>query len=104
MTPPTSEQTKQPSKVTATAGEHGPRSGLYRFLPKAHPLSWWMLVITTLAILMNSIDRIILPTLLPAIMQSFNLTEVQAGWLNSLSFVGTLAGAVVFGLDRKSVV
>ncbi len=55
-------------------------------------------MITTLAILMNSIDRIILPTLLPAIMTSFSLTEVQAGWLNSLSFVGTLTGAVIFGL------
>lgn len=98
MTTSTSEQTKKSPKETWTDGEHAPRTGLYRFLPKAHPLSWWMLVITTLAILMNSIDRIILPTLLPAIMQSFNLTEVQAGWLNSLSFVGTLAGAVVFGL------
>lgn len=67
-------------------------------LPRAHPLSWWMLVITTLAILMNSIDRIILPTLLPAIMQDFNISEVQAGWINSLSFFGTLTGAVLFGL------
>ncbi|WP_213989198.1 MFS transporter [Sodalis sp. dw_96] len=69
-----------------------------RFFPKAHPLSWWMLVITTLAILMNSIDRIILPTLLPAIMKDFNLTEIQVGWLNSLSFIGTLSGAVIFGI------
>lgn len=68
-----------------------------RMIPRAHPISWWMLVITTLAILMNSIDRIILPTLLPAIMQDFNLTEMQAGWINSLSFFGTLAGAVLFG-------
>lgn len=69
-----------------------------RFFPKAHPLSWWMLVITTFAILMNSIDRIILPTLLPAIMKDFNLTEIQVGWLNSLSFFGTLSGAVIFGI------
>ena len=68
------------------------------WLPRAHPLSWWMLVITTLAILMNSIDRIILPTLLPAIMKDFNISEVQAGWINSLSFIGTLTGAVLFGL------
>lgn len=68
------------------------------WLPRAHPLSWAMLVITTLAILMNSIDRIILPTLLPAIMKDFNLSEVQAGWMNSLSFFGTLSGAVLFGL------
>ncbi|XBS68446.1 MFS transporter [Acerihabitans sp. KWT182] len=69
-----------------------------RFFPKAHSLSWWMLVITTSAILMNSIDRIILPTLLPAIMKDFNLTEIQVGWLNSLSFFGTLSGAVIFGI------
>jgi len=68
-----------------------------RLFPKAHPISWWMLVITTLAILMNSIDRIILPTLLPAIMNDFNLTEVEVGWLNSLSFLGTLFGAIIFG-------
>lgn len=68
-----------------------------RMIPHAHPISWWMLVIITLAILMNSIDRIILPTLLPAIMHDFNLTEMQAGWINSLSFFGTLAGAVLFG-------
>lgn len=68
------------------------------WLPRAHPLSWAMLVITTLAILMHSINRIILPTLLPAIMKDFNLSEVQAGWINSLSFFGTLSGAVLFGL------
>jgi len=73
-------------------------TGKRRFFPKAHPISWWMLVITTLAILMNSIDRIILPTLLPAIMKDFNLTEIQVGWLNSLSFFGTLSGAVIFGI------
>nr|MBA2815603.1 Kynurenine formamidase [Candidatus Pantoea persica] len=57
-------------------------------------------MITTLAILMNSIDRIILPTLLPAIVQDFNISEVQAGWINSLSFFffGMLTGAVLFGL------
>ncbi|MDW8848415.1 MFS transporter [Erwinia sp. MMLR14_017] len=100
MTLPSSELASQQTtkKAQGATGEQAPRRGLMRLLPRAHPLSWWMLVITTLAILMNSIDRIILPTLLPAIMTSFNLTEVQAGWLNSLSFVGTLTGAVVFGL------
>lgn len=71
--------------------------GLLRFLPKAHPISWWMLLVTTLAILMNSIDRIILPTLLPAIMDEFKLTEVEAGWLNSLAGIGIFLGAMVFG-------
>lgn len=98
MTLPSSELAQKPAREATAAPDFIPRRGLLRFLPRAHPLSWWMLVITTLAILMNSIDRIILPTLLPAIMKSFDLTEVQAGWLNSLSFVGTLTGAVVFGL------
>ena len=68
-----------------------------RILPRAHGISWLMLLVTTLAILMNSIDRLILPTLMPAIMTEFNLTTVQAGWLNSLSFVGTFVGAVILG-------
>lgn len=66
-------------------------------LPKAHPISWWMLLITTLAILMNSIDRLILPTLMPAIMKEFNIDTIQAGFLNSLSFVGTFLGALILG-------
>ncbi len=98
MTLPSSELSQKPANAPHSGRNAVHRRGLFRFLPRAHPLSWWMLVITTLAILMNSIDRIILPTLLPAIMTSFNLTEVQAGWLNSLSFVGTLTGAVIFGL------
>lgn len=73
------------------------KKGLRDLLPRAHPISWWMLLITTLAILMNSIDRIILPTLLPAIMDEFSLTEVQAGWLNSLAGIGIFLGALVFG-------
>jgi len=68
------------------------------WLPKAHPISWWMLLITTLAILLTSIDRQLLPTVLPAIMKEYGLTEVQAGWLNSLSSVGTFAGALIFGI------
>lgn len=100
MTLPSSEIAQRAESSTASSLPHQPpaRRGFMRFIPRAHPISWWMLVITTLAILMNSIDRIILPTLLPAIMTSFNLTEVQAGWLNSLSFVGTLTGAILFGL------
>ncbi len=72
-------------------------------LPKAHPISWWMLLITTLAILLTSIDRQILPTVLPAIMEEFNLSEVQAGWLNSLSFIGTFIGAMLFGIIADMV-
>ena len=73
------------------------KKGKIRFLPRAHTISWLMLLVTTLAILMNSIDRLILPTLMPAIIKEFDLTTVQAGWLNSLSFVGTFIGALVLG-------
>lgn len=66
-------------------------------VPRGHWLSWVMLLITTLSILMNSIDRLILPTLLPTIIEEFGLTEIQAGWLNSLSFVGALLGALILG-------
>jgi MFS family permease len=73
-------------------------SGRPAWFPKGHPISWWMLLVTTLAILLTSIDRQILPTVLPAIMKEFNLNEVQAGWLNSLSFIGTFIGAMLFGV------
>ncbi|MCL6600721.1 MAG: MFS transporter [Alicyclobacillus macrosporangiidus] len=56
-----------------------------------------MLLITTLAILLTSIDRQILPTVLPAIMKDFHLDSVQAGWLNSLNFIGSFVGAIIFG-------
>lgn len=73
------------------------RSKRFLKLPTAHFISWLMLVVTTLAILMNSIDRLILPTLMPAIMDEFNLDTVDAGFLNSLSFVGTFLGALILG-------
>jgi MFS family permease len=75
----------------ATTGDTG------RF-PRAHPVSWWMLVITTLAILITSIDRIILPTLLPDISQEFGLSTTAGGLLVSLSFAGTFVGAIVVGV------
>lgn len=84
------------SQIVKNAHENK-RVGLFKYLPRAHPISWLMLLVTTLAILMNSIDRLILPTLMPAIMDEFGLTTVQAGWLNSLSFVGTFLGALVLG-------
>lgn len=37
-----------------------------RYMPRGHPVSWLMLVVTTGAILITSIDRAILPTVLPA--------------------------------------
>ena len=69
-----------------------------RRLPRAHPISWWMLVITTFAILITSVDRIILPTLLPDIAKDFGLNATQSGLLVSLSFLGTFVGALVVGV------
>jgi MFS family permease len=68
------------------------------FPRSAHPVSWGMLVITTLAILVTSIDTQILPTILPAIIKDFHISDVQAGFLNSLFFLGTVIGAIGFGL------
>lgn len=89
----------QPEKEDQLAVPKTKRS----WLPRGHAVSWWMLLITTLAILLTSIDRIILPTVQPAIMREFNLNEVQIGWLNSLSFIGTFIGAIVFGLIADMV-
>lgn len=69
-----------------------------RWLPRAHPVSWWMLIITTLAILVTSIDRVILPTLLPDISKEFGLGATGGGLLVSLSFAGTFIGAVLIGV------
>ncbi|GEO27472.1 MFS transporter [Alicyclobacillus acidoterrestris] len=68
-----------------------------RWLPKAHPVSWLMLLVTTLAMLLCSIDRQILPTVLPGIMKTFHLNSVQAGWLNSMNYIGSFVGAIVIG-------
>ena len=78
--------------------DSGVRSEDTGLLPRAHPVSWWMLVITTLAILITSIDRIILPTLLPDISKDFGLNPTQSGLLVSLSFLGTFVGALVIGV------
>lgn len=68
-----------------------------RYLPQGHPISWWMLVITTGAILITSIDRVILPTVLPAILKEFNLSKSQGGFLISLTFAGMALGGIVLG-------
>ena len=66
-------------------------------LPRAHALSWWTLVITTLAILMTAIDGGILPAVLPAIKDEFGLNDAQAGLINSVFFFGLIGGAIFFG-------
>jgi MFS family permease len=67
------------------------------YIPRGHPVSWWMLAVTTGAILITSVDRVILPTVLPAILKDFNLSAAQGGFLISLSFLGTAVGGVVLG-------
>lgn len=74
------------------------------WLPKAaHPLSWWMLVITTLSILAVSIDAQILPTVLPGILQDYGLSAAEGGLLNSIYFFGIIVGAIVFGVLSDSI-
>jgi MFS family permease len=62
-----------------------------------HPISWWMLGVTTLAIFMTSVDAAILPTVLPAIQAEFHLDATQAGLVNSMFFLGSIIGALIFG-------
>lgn len=62
-----------------------------------HPISWWMLGVTTLAIFMTSVDAAILPTVLPAIQAEFHLDATQAGLVNSMFFLGSIVGALIFG-------
>lgn len=67
------------------------------WVPRAHPLSWATLVITTGAILMTAVDGGILPAVLPAIQQEFHLNAAQGGLVNSVFFGGLIVGALLFG-------
>jgi len=80
---------RAPEPVTAT-----PSSS---WIPRAHPLSWWTLVVTTGAILMTSIDGGILPAVLPSISSEFGLNAAQAGLINSVFFAGLIVGGIAFG-------
>jgi MFS family permease len=74
-----------------------------RYIPRGHALSWWMLAVTTGAILITSIDRALLPTVLPGILKEFNLTPTTGGVLVGLSFAGTMAGGLVLGVFGDSL-
>ena len=67
------------------------------WMPRAHPISWLTLVVTTGAILMTSIDGGILPTVLPQISSEFGLSTSQAGAVNSVFNAGLIAGGLIFG-------
>ncbi|WP_206603436.1 MFS transporter [Bifidobacterium catulorum] len=73
------------------------------WLPKAHPVSWGMLAIGTSSMLLISIDRQILPTVLPAIMEEFGMNSTQGGFISSLNFIGTLLGAAIIGVVADSI-
>lgn len=84
---------------TADQAQDGqPGSGRSGVRIRAHPVSWQVLVIGIFAFLITSIDRTILPTVLPAISEEFGLSEGRAGLLITLSFVGTFVGALVLGV------
>jgi len=78
--------------------EETPMRSLLRYVPKAHSISWWMLLITTGAVLITSIDRALLPTVLPALLNDFHLDATQGGILVSLSFIGSTLGGVLLGV------
>jgi len=77
----------QPQAATAPA----------HWLPRAHPISWLTLLVTTGAILMTAIDGGILPTVLPQISSEFGLSTSQAGAVNSVFNAGLIAGGLIFG-------
>ena len=62
-----------------------------------------MLGIGTLSMLLVSIDRQVLPTVLPAIMSEFHMNSVEAGMISSLNFIGVFIGAGVIGLIADSI-
>jgi len=62
-----------------------------------------MLAVTTGAILITSIDRALLPTVLPGILKEFNLNPTTGGVLVGLSFAGTMAGGLVLGVFGDSL-
>ena len=69
-----------------------------RYIPRGSSLSWWMLVVTTGAILVTSVDRAILFRTLPAIQQEFGLSNTAAGFLGSLTSLGVVIGALALGV------
>ncbi len=72
-------------------------------LPRAHRISWLMLVVTTGAVLITSVDRSILPAVLPGILDEFRLSQSAGGVLVGLSFAGTAIGGLAIGIFGDSL-
>ncbi len=81
-----------------TKGVLPPKVDIFKHLPKGHPLSWTMLVVTTLATLTIAFDRMLLPTVLPDILKEFLLSPGQGGVLIGLSYAGTVVGGLILGI------
>ncbi len=81
------------------SGEEVPLNpGTRSWIPRGHAMSWWTLLVTTGAILMTSVDGGILPAVLPAISEEFDLNAKQGGLINSAFFAALIIGAIVFGI------
>jgi len=57
-----------------------------------------MLVFTTGAILITSVDRAILFRVLPTLQEEFGLSNTAAGFLGSLNSLGVVIGAIIVGV------
>lgn len=79
------------------ASDPGMNPGTHQLLPRAPAISWWMLLLTTVAILMTSVDHQILPAVLPQVSAQYGLDPQQAGLINSVYFAGLVAGGIIFG-------
>ena len=94
--PPSSAQPDGAGSGKAPS-DAGVNPGTHSVIPKAPGLSWVTLLITTLAILMTSVDHGILPAVLPEISKQFHLSADQAGLINSVYFAGLVGGGILFG-------
>lgn len=81
----------------ASVGDGAVNPGTTHLIPRAPAISWWMLLLTTLAILMTSVDHQILPAVLPQISDQYGLDAQQAGLINSVYFAGLVVGGIIFG-------
>lgn len=50
------------------------------------------------ATLITSVDRVVLPRVLPALQDEFGLSYTAAGFLNTLNFIGITIGATALGV------